>query len=311
LDIGLNPGYYHTEGAKSSSRLIATADDPENVQNVVNKSESFSYAATNTMGLSVLYPISDPLDVGIGYTTKDDYPKANSKNASSSATVGGKIVAEFDHFKIDAGYDSIAISSKADPQLNHTNTVLKSAVTRNGENSSVSLNLTKADSGKPLVEAESGVKSTTAIQLSWLRNLDDFTIGLALNKVDKTRLPETTKSIFLSEMSEKIEGTYNLSFGVSVVGSATLSQLSTLVVKKDEKLDDASAPAEALASGTSSRYVLTLKVAPAAWVSLNASYDYTDRKLTIGEELLRKRMMLDNWSQQILTTLGITASYSF
>lgn len=310
LDLALNPGYSHTESTKSSSRLTATEVDPDTVQNVVSKSEASSYSASNNYGLTALYPVSDPVDIGLSYTVSDSYAKANTKNVSSTATANGKIAAEIDLFKIDVGYDSIAISSKDAPSSNRTNTVMKANITRNGENSTASFGFSQADSGKPEVEAD-GVKSTTSLQLSWLRNFEDFSLGVSVRKVDKTRLPGKSKGVVLGDTTGKLEGSYNLSFGVTVVGSAAFSQLSSLPVFKDSKLDSAEAPDEAMASGTATKYTVSLKVAPLSFVSLSAAYEYGERQLTIGEELLKKRLMQDNWSLQTSTSIAISASYSF
>jgi tetratricopeptide (TPR) repeat protein len=309
LDLAINPGYSHSESVKSSSSLVANENDPDTIQNIVTKSESSSYAASNTYGITGLYPVSDPVDVSASYTVSDSYAKANPKNLSSTATAALKLAVEMELFKFDLGFDSIANTSKASSATNRTNSLIKVNATRNGENSTTSLSLSKLDMGKPELESD-GVKSTTTAQLSWLRNFDDIALGLSARKIDKVRLPGKAKGVALSELSGKIEGSYNLSVGVSAVGSASYIQISNLPVIKG-KDEAAEAPGEAMANGSALKYTASLKVAPASFVSLSASYEYTDRQLTIGEELLKKRMLLDNWSLQNSTSIGISASYSF
>ena len=192
--------------------------------------------------------MSDPVDLGASYTVSDSYDHANTKLVSTTSTASGKLAVEMDIFKFDLGFDSIANTSKASSATNRTNSLLKANVTRNGENSTTSFGLTKLDMGKPELESD-GIKSTTTIQASWLRNFEDIALGLSAKKVDKIRLPGKGKSVALAETSGKIEGSYNLSVGVSVVGSASYIQLANFVVLKG-KDDSADAPDEAMANGS-------------------------------------------------------------
>ena len=113
----------------------------------------------------------------------------------------------------------------------------------------------------------------------------------------------------LNETSAKIEGTLNMSFGVSLVTSGTMYQYANLVVLNGGAVKDG--PDEAMANGTGKRLLVTLKVSPVSFVAFSASYDYTDRSLSVGEASLAKKMQTEDWSQQTVTTLNISANSAF
>jgi hypothetical protein len=310
VEANLSPVYSHTETDVSSGSLKATEADPENVQNVVTNVETATYKLVNTYGVSGLYPVSDPVDVSGGYTVVDAYPKANSKKVVTTSTAALKVAAELSLLKFDLGYDHIGITSKESSDFNRSNSVIKGSVYRNGENSTLSLNLSMVNNGKPQAE-DDGVSSTMNIQFSWLRNFEDFSLGLIAKKVDKQGLPEKTKGVVGGELGATAEASYSMSFGVSLVGSASYSKLSRFAVSNRVEADGAEAKEQAFASGSLNRYAIGLKVAPASFFALSASYDYTTRDLTVEDEAIQKQMQREHWSLQTTTIFAVSASHSF
>ncbi len=311
LDLSATPSYTDISRRGSSSSLQADVSDPTNVRNVTTKTEVSGYSLSQTFGISGLYPVSDPVDLVAGFEKRDDKTKGSIGKASeTTSTTSLKLVAEMSLFKMDASYIAAASQDKLDAENNENITTTKLNVTRNGEHTTTSGGLTLVSFAKPKLNGS--VKSSQSLDISWLRNFDDFSLGVSANKSDKSRdsgAVSLSNKLFLSQTSAKIEGTYNMSFGVSVVASGALYQYGAFVVRNNGRVADG--PEEIKGHGTGNQLKLSLKVSPVAFMSLSTSYDYTDRKLSVAETAFEKTMMQDHWSQQTTTTLNLSANYSF
>ena len=307
LNLNLTPSYESVDNKKSTSALQAEAADPTNVQNIQTRTEGTTYTISQAYGLSGEYPLSEPVDIGGGYKVKQDRVRGVAKADLTTTSPSAKIVAEMGLGKFDASWQADQISDKRSADANRTNTTLKLALARNDEKTTTSGTVTKIDNSKP--EQELGIKSVTGIDLSWVRSFEDYTLGVSANKTDKTRGELTAGRIILSETSAKIEGTYNMSFGVSLVASGAMYKYADLVVLNGGAIKDG--PEEAMASGAGKRLLVTLKVSPVSFVAFSASYDYTTRGFSLGEATLEKKMLGENWSQQTVTTLNLSANYAF
>ena len=307
IDLNLTPSYESTDSKKSTSALVADAADPTNVQNVQAKTDTSSFTISQAYGLSGEYPVSEPVDIGAGYKVKQDRTRGSSKADLTTTTPSAKIVAEMGMGKFDASWQADQIADKRTPDANRTNTTIKLSLARNSENTTTTGAVTKIDNSKPAQEL--GIKSVTQLDLGWVRNFDDYSLGITGNKTDRTRGELMAGKTVLNETSAKIEGTLNMSFGVSLVTSGTMYQYANLVVLNGGAVKDG--PDEAMANGTGKRLLVTLKVSPVSFVAFSASYDYTDRSLSVGEASLAKKMQTEDWSQQTVTTLNISANYAF
>jgi hypothetical protein len=286
---------------------VADAADPTNVQNVQTRTDASSFTISQTYGLIGEYPVNELVDISAGYKVKQDRTRGTFKADKSTTTPSAKLVAEMGLGKFDAIWQADQIADKRTPDANRTNTTIKLSLARNSENTTTTGALTKIDNSKPAQEL--GLKSVTLLDLGWVRNFDDFGLGLSGNKTDRTREELTAGKIVLNETSAKIEGTYNMSFGVSLVTSGALYQYANLVVLNGGTVKDG--PDEAMASGTGKRLLVTLKVSPVSFVSFSASYDYTTRSLSTGVVSLERKMLGEDWSQQTTTTLNLSANYAF
>ena len=307
IDLNLTPSYESTDSKKSTSALVADAADPTNVQNVQAKTDTSIFTISQAYGLSGEYPVSEPVDIGAGYKVKQDRTRGSSKADLTTTTPSVKIVAEMGMGKFDASWQADQIADKRTPDANRTNTTIKLSLARNSENTTTTGAVTKIDNSKP--ERELGIKSVTQLDLGWVRNFDDYSLGISGNKTDRTRGELMAGKTVLNETSAKFEGTYNMSFGVSLVTSGAMYQYANLVVLNGGAVKDG--PDEAMAKGTGKRLLVTLKVSPVSFVAFSASYDYTDRSLSVGEASLAKKMQAEDWSQQTVTTLNISANYAF
>jgi tetratricopeptide (TPR) repeat protein len=309
FDLSLAPSYTHNESVTNSSSLIADAADPTAVQNVVTRTEKMTYGLANIYGVSGLYPVNDPVDVSAGYSEKHVYDKANLKNDAAVATINAKVSAELNSFKLDLSWLNDSSTIKGDSSKSKSTSTLKSSVVRNGENTTTALAVAKIDYAKPALDG--GLKSVMSLDLSWSRNFEDFSLSVAGNKTDRERLELGAGGTTLSEMAGKLEGTYNLSFGVSVLANGTYQTLSNYVVLKPKAATSTDTAPEAMANGSAKKFSFTLKVSPASFASFNASYEYIDRGLATDEPTLQRSLLVDHWSEQTTTKIGLILSYSF
>jgi len=307
LEANFTPAYSSKDSKTSSSALVADAVDPSNVQNISTKTESSSYTIDQTYGIAGTYPVSDPVDISGGYSIDNSLSRSASKSESSLTTLNFNLKGDFDAFDLDAGWKSEVSSDKSTPSVKSETTTTNLALTRNGENSTTSFGLTMLANNQPALT--SGIKSSMDIDLSWLRNIDDFSVSLAANKSDKIREPLSASGKILSQMSLKLEGTYSMSFGLSATASGTFYQLSNLVVLNGGAVADG--PDEVMASGDAKQVKVSVKVSPVSFASASISYDYTDRALSVGDPNFKLKMMKESWSQNTVSTINLSFNYSF
>lgn len=308
IELNLTPSYSHSEKITNSSSLVADSASPDNVQNVSTKKEETSYVLTNAYSASGLYPISDPLDISAGFSEKHDYLSANMKKEITTRSINGKAVIEVSSFKLDAAFTNDSVTNRLEPEKNKSTNILKGGVARNGETTTVSFAATMIDNAKPKVDL--GIKSVMAFDLGISRNFEDVTGNIGVNQTTRERIEGGGNGIAMSEMSGKVEGIYSMSFGLSVIGAASYQQLSNYMVVNSAK-DKTDGPTEASAKGTAKKFGLTLKVSPASYASVTASYEYTDRALTADDPSFEKKLASEHWSQQTVTKIGLNLSYSF
>jgi hypothetical protein len=304
LELGFNPSQSSTDTRTSSSKLVASEDDPSNVQNQATRSDSKSERTKMAFSLAGLIPITEAVDVSASYDLANTTRKSTSKSESTDETFGGKISADFD--AVDLTLNHSVSSSKT-----------KGSSSKSGSaTSKISLShagdlVTTSFTGSLLTNdpVSSGIKSQTDLELSFARELGDFDLDLGLAKVEKERLPLTAASTSLSETSIKGELTYSLDIGLSISLAASAIQIDSLPVAKDTTIVDG--PDEVLASGSGLNYVLKVKYSPVSFVSASASYDYSDRALKVGNPDFKLKMLKENWSQISTYSMSISASYSF
>lgn len=307
IEANFTPAYASKDSKTSSSALVADSSDPNNVQNISIKTESSSYTIDQTYGISGTYPVSDPIDIGGGYSVDNTLSRSSTKSESSLTTLNLNLKGDFETFDMDAGWKSEVSADKSAPSAKSETTTTTLGLTRNGENSTVSLGLTLLANNQPALT--SGIKSSMELDLSWLRNLDDFSVSLSVNKSDKVREPLSASGKILSQMSLKLEGSYSMSFGLSATASGTFYQLSNLVVLNGGTVADG--PDEVLASGDAKQVKVSVKVSPVSFASASISYDYTDRALSVGDPNFKLKMMKENWSQNTVSTINLSFNYSF
>jgi hypothetical protein len=183
-------------------------------------------------------------------------------------------------------------------------------IARNGDSTTTSGGITHVSYSK--AKLASGVKSLLALDASWLENFDDFSVSVSANKSDNTRSADTVEfsnKLVLAQTSAKIEGSYNFSFGISAGASAALFQYDQIVIRNNGRVVEGSD--EVKAGGSGNQIKATLKISPASFATVSTSYDYTERKLSVSDGSFEKIMMQDHWSQQTLTTMNLSFSYSF
>jgi hypothetical protein len=308
IDFNATPSYVQNDIKTSSSMLVASPDDPTNYRQVSNTVSGSYYTMTQSYGISGLYPVSDPLDLSAGF--KEDQVHSRGASIQIDTTTDNPFVqttVELGTFKIDGKWESAMIQNKNNPEENRNNSSYKLGVTRNGENSKVFLGYKMQTNSKPLVDL--GIKTIQYIDLNWTRNFEDFSLSLIGNKTDQTREPLSANKAIMGQTSYKLEGTYNLSFGVSLVGDAVMYNYTDLVVLNGGTITDG--PDESLASGSGKQFVGALKISPFSYVTVSAVYDYTNRSISAGDDAFNKKTLTDNWSKQTVTTLNLGVNYSF
>ncbi len=311
LDVSATPSYEDIARRSSSSSLQADESDPTNIRNVTTKSEANGYSLSQKLSASGLYPVSDPVDIVAGFDQKEATTKG-SVGTSKVATITTliKFVAEVDLFKLDAGLTTENHKDKLDSSNNESVSTSKISIARNGENTTTTAAITLVNFTKPILN--SGAKSSQSVEASWLRDFDDFSLNLSANKTDKIRASSAidySNQLFLSQLSAKIEGAYNMTFGISAAASAGLAQYGSFIVRNDGSVIDGADEAKGRGSGRQLR--LTLRVSPLAFVAFSTSYDYQTRALAVGDKAFEKTMMKDFWSLQTSTTLNVSVNYSF
>ena len=311
MDLSVTPSYADVSKRTSSSGLQADATDPNNVRNVTNRSEIAGYTQSYTLNVSGFYPVSDPVDISVGLEQRDDKARGSiGKAEASTITTTAKLVAEMSLFKLDLSLISAGITDKIKSVNNQNITTTKVNIARNGDSTTTSGGITHVSYSK--AKLASGVKSLLALDASWLRNFDDFSVSVSANKSDNTRSAdavEFSNKLVLGQTSAKIEGSYNFSFGISAGASAALFQYDQIVIRNNGRVVEGSD--EVKAGGSGNQIKATLKISPASFATVSTSYDYTERKLSVSDGSFQKIMMQDHWSQQTLTTLNLSFSYSF
>jgi tetratricopeptide (TPR) repeat protein len=308
LDLNVTPSYSNSESKTTQSKLTAPADAPSSVQNLVTKTSSSGYAFTKSYGADALYQVTEPIDIGLGLKRSDAHSVTSGKPKSdiTTTTPSAKLMADIGDFKTVGSWTQDQIDDSVDSARSRSNSEKKLALTRGGENATVSASVSIKDNSKPLIDG--GIKSTFSLNASWLRNFEDFSLNLSGSKTDLTRVPVMAPKTVLNKNSVSATVSYSMLFGLSVDVLAGYSQLSNLVVQLPAV---AEVVPEAMASGSAKQLSVSLKVSPVSFLSLNTSYDYTSRALTIGNAEFEKKMQTDNWSQQTITTLKISANMNF
>jgi hypothetical protein len=141
---------------------------------------------SQTFAISGLYPISDPVDLGAGFEQREDKTKGSiGKSSETTTTTSLKLVAEMSLFKLDASYSGVSSQDKLETENKENVTTTKLNIARNGDNTTTSGAVTLVSFSKPKLNGS--LKSSQSLDISWLRNFEDFSIGLSGNKTDKSR----------------------------------------------------------------------------------------------------------------------------
>lgn len=304
LEIGLTPSSSTKDSKSSTSKLVAEADNPSNIQNVTTRSDSKTEVTDLAFSMSGLMPISDAIDIGASYDLTNTTTKKTSKSETTDDTIGVQVSGDFDAVDFTLSHDITSSKTKGSSGKSESSTS-KISLTHAGALWTSSFTGAMSENDPP----SSGIKSRTDLDLSLSRDLGDFDLELGLAKFEKQRIPLKASGSSLSETSAKGEVTYSLDIGLSASVSASIIQVDSLPIAKDDTISEG--PEEVMASGTAQNYVVTVKYSPISFASASVSYDYSDRVLKVGDPAFKLKMLKENWSQKTSTSLKLSLSYTF
>jgi hypothetical protein len=312
FDATYSTSYSDTSSRSSSSKLEADSSDPEAVRNVTSRSESTGYQLEQVMGIQGLVPLSEPIDVGAGFEQTDTQGIAGGvKGKTSAQKASVQSVIEISSIKADLSYESETTTDLKSSEKNQDTTTMTGSLSANGDSSTTNFTYIGVENSKP--KLNNGIQSSMSLGLSWDKSFDDYGIAASVNQTTKTRdedaLDESGNQ-FLQVLNFKIEGTYTTNVGITGTMSYTQFKYDNIVIRGASAAEGEETP-EAMANGTGNQYKVSIKAAPVSFVSLSVSWEYTNRKLAIGEPTLEKTMVTGIWSTQNKTTLNLGVNYSF
>lgn len=315
--LNVTPGYEDIEGTLTKSSLTAPSSDPSAVQTITDEKVNHSFNASLMNGFDILYPVSDAVDVGVGYKDEHIYVDASQKKEKAVSGPNAKAVIDGDLFKFELGfsmYDS-ANAALESPKV-QTATTTYGTITRNGESSVTNL---KGAYIQTDAVSKAGEKTRTSADLTWDKNWDDLTLGLLAGYVSKTVYPESvisdsTAGVVMDAARSLISGggtlKWTLGFGLAMTGSFKHTEFSDY----DTKIPAANKTSEPLfiaSSGSINAFGLSGAVSIGPYVSVEAAYNYTDRKVNPGDEANAQTILKEACSQQTETSMKLGIRYPF
>ncbi len=315
--LNVTPGYEDIEGTLTKSSLTAPSSDPSAVQTTTDEKVNHSFNASLMNGFDILYPVSDAVDVGVGYKDEHIYVDASQKKEKTVSGPNAKAVIDGDLFKFELGfsmYDS-ANAALESPKV-QTATTTYGTITRNGESSVTNL---KGAYIQTDAVSKTGEQTRMSADLTWDKNWDDLTLGLLAGYVSKTVYPESvisdsTAGVVMDAARSLISAGGNLKwtlgFGLAMTGSFKHTEFSDY----DTKISGADATAEPLfiaSSGSINAFGLSGAVSIGPYVTAEAAYNYTDRKINPGDEANAQTILKEACSQQTETSMKLGIRYPF
>jgi hypothetical protein len=304
LDLVVTPSFGSSDSKTSTSKLTADSDNPSNVQNESSRTESKSSTDTINFSAVGMLPISDPLDLKLGFAQAEKTVKSTAKTESSSTTLTGKLSGDFDLLDFSLEHTINSGRTKGSDSKSEVATSTVSAAFT-GETSTTSVQAVMKTNNP----VSGGIKGETNFELSWARPLGDYSFELSAAKKDLSREPLSAANIALSETLFKAELGYSLDVGVSLTLTGGMSQLDKMPILKDSSISEG--PDEIFATGDAKKFSIAIKYAPVGFASAGISYEYTSRNLTVGDENFKLKLLKDNWSQKTVSAVNLGVSYSF
>ena len=171
ISFAATPTYSDTDSQTTTSKQVASFDDPTNVLSNSTKSNDHGFFTDALFAVDSLYPVSDPIDVGVGFIYDMKWVDANAKKEQLLLGPTAKIGAEVGGVKLDLGANQIAKTDRTqDPSKINTVTTITGGLKHNGDNSVSKLGVSSVQT-----DATSGVgeKAALNVDLSWKKTLGD------------------------------------------------------------------------------------------------------------------------------------------
>jgi hypothetical protein len=315
--LNITPGYDDTETTSASSELLAAEDTPDVVQNQVTMSAGHFYNQTLNVSAELFFPVSEPLDLILGYRSDHQYIDASQKKEISKEGPSIKVAGEGDLIKMDVSFSSIETQNKANAELekptklDSTNTIVGS-LTRNGDSSVVKI---EGSSAEVASLSKSGLKATTNGKINWDKSIGDFGLGIGGLYTSRTTYAESILSpdgqTARGEQGGSATLKWSLDFGLTLTGGVTYIMFTDL-----DYSTGADETFEVFPSnGTATTYSL-LASAPifGSYGGVEASYRYIDRVISPPDEAsdeTKAAILKKFWSQVTTTSVKLTLKYPF
>ena len=311
VTVNVTPGYSDTEGNSTTSSLVAQESDPTAVQSITNGADTHSFSATLENAVDVLYPINESVDIGFGY--KDDHEFTDAEMKKDGAVDGPRfnIVIDGDTYKGELKWSMYDTTDKtADNPKVKTVMTTSGTLTRNGETSVTKLIATYVQTN---ATSQSGEQSRMGLDLTWDKTWEDLSLGLSAGYLSKTAYSGTVikESMNSARTQESAGGSlkWTVGFGLALTGTGKYTQFSDY--EQTQTNPDTKETVIVPGSGTKMDFGLSGALALGTYVSVEAAYNYSDRKISVSDPTYETAVLKAACSQSSDSSLKISVRYPF
>lgn len=311
--LKVTPGYEDIEGASSRSSLVAPESDPSSISTLTSSSSDHSFDATLTNSIDILYPMSEAIDIGVGYRDDHLYTNASQKLDENTTGPRAKLVIDGDTYKGELSFSMYEKSDTTDGRI-RTTTTTSGTLTRNGETSVSKLMLEYLQKDQV---SKRGEQTRMTVGLTWDKTWDDFSLGLLGEYIAKTAyagtvIPDSPAYIDMNaartQQNVGINGKWSIGFGLELTGNLKHSEFS----EYEYSAKDASEATVIVPnSGSSNAFGFSGALSLGNYVTAEAAYNYTDRKISVGDAAYQEQVLKNACSQLSESSFKLGVKYPF
>lgn len=313
VTVNVTPGYSDTEGTLTRSSLVAQESDPGAIQSVTKEDTLHAASATLKNGLDLLYPVSEAIDLGLGYKDEHEFVDASQKKENAVNGPRFNMVIDGDTYKGELNWSMYDTTSKLveDPKIKTVMTT-SGTLTRNGETSVTRAMATYVQTN---ATAKSGEQSRMGLDLNWDKTWEDVSLGLSGGYVSKTAysgtvLDEAAYTMNAARTQENIGVSlkYTVGFGLALTGTGKLSQFSDY---ESRQTNEAKESVVVSSTGSIHAFGMSGALALGSYVSLEAAYNYTKRNISVGDAAFETAILKAAVSEVSESSLKLGIRYPF
>jgi hypothetical protein len=259
------------------------------------------------------------MNAGLSYSYWDNHVNANtSRRIVLEQGPTAKLTADFSLITVDLlasylesfNYDD---ETAADPRLN-TRTLGSVTITRNGETTVAKLMGQYALNDAPLKKIpQSDMTADASIKKTW----SSFSATVGATHISREPYAGVllVSSRDFDQPEQETKGalalSWDIGFGLSFTGGGSYAQWENYISAPLAVPGGGEATKSVLASATVQTMSLGAVITPVSWISVGASYDFTQRDFAVEDEEMAESFRKKVHDEKVLSKISLALNYQF